>query len=101
VQGLRRHVALLLDPDGTARLVKVRDGEEVVLGEAPGAAPYYEPLRFRLAVQGQSVIASVGRAALRCDIGDALLSSGAIAVCCEDGRVDCLGVHIAPPDDDH
>lgn len=35
VQGLRRYYALLLNRDGTLRLVKTRDGERTVLAERP------------------------------------------------------------------
>ncbi|WP_395090336.1 ADP-ribosylglycohydrolase family protein [Armatimonas sp.] len=56
VRGLRRHVALVLSPDGAARLVWTHDDQRVVLSDASIAWQYDHPYRLVMSVHSDGRI---------------------------------------------
>ncbi len=60
VQGLRRYYALLLSPDGQARLVRVIHGEETVLASADSPWESRDTLNLSLTAKGNRLTAQVG-----------------------------------------
>lgn len=96
VQGMRRYYALLLHSDGSARLVKVLDGEKV-LASSPLTWELERSYTLSLQVQGTHLLAWIDQQ-LIFDVHDdePLLSGGAIALLCEEGCVDCSVVMVQP-----
>lgn len=96
VQGMRRYYALLLCRDGKARLVKALDGERL-LGEADFPWRFGETHQLKLAVHGVRLQAWVDDQLLF-DVEDheRPLTSGAIALVCEEGRTATRKVRVNP-----
>ncbi len=96
VQGMRRYYALLLHSDGSARLVKVLDGEKI-LASSPLTWELERSYTLSLQVQGAHILAWIDQQLLF-DVHDdePLLSAGAIALLCEEGCVDSSAVTIRP-----
>jgi ADP-ribosylglycohydrolase len=88
VQGMKRWYGLLLCADGTARLVKALDGEQV-LAEVAYPWELDRIYQLELAVCGCEVIARIdGVEQLRIDDQDQPLLEGAVAMVADEGRVD-------------
>ena len=96
VQGMRRYYALLLHHDGTARLVKARDGETVL---AQSDFPWAVDISYVLSLQVEDV-------RLRAWIDDQLLfevvdtdhplTGGGVALVLTEGHLSCEAVTIRP-----
>ncbi len=96
VQGLRRYYALLLDEE-RARLVRMLNGEESVLAETAGGWRFGETSELQLEVDGERLVGSIdGKQVIEASDPDASLSSGGVALVCEEGRIGCDEVAISP-----
>jgi hypothetical protein len=96
VQGLRRYYALLLTEDGKARLIKALDGE-TVLAETEFPWRFGETYEFHLQVRGQQLRASInGQTLFTVQETIRPLSSGGIALVCEEGRMATDAVVVRP-----
>ena len=94
VQGMRRYYALLITGGGMLRLVRRRHEEEV-LAEIPLRGRPDEPHRLILTARGTVISGSVdGHAVLT--VSDSALHGGAVALLCEEGRVEVSDVSITP-----
>ena len=94
VQGMRRYYALLVTGRGTVRLVRRRHQEEV-LAEAPLRGRPDQPHRLILSARGPIITGYVDGQALFA-VSDSSLDGGAVALLCEEGRVEMSDVSIAP-----
>jgi hypothetical protein len=95
VQGLKRYYALLLDAEETVRLIKALDGE-TVLAEADFPWTYDEHYDLRLRVSGNRIKAWIDDQPLfEITDDDRPLLTGAIALVCEEGRVDVTNVRVS------
>jgi hypothetical protein len=85
VQGLRRHYALLVGADDTARLIKELDGS-TVLAEAEVSQVFGRPYELALDVEGENLRASIdGEVLFEVVDRHRALASGAVAFVCEEG----------------
>lgn len=66
VRGLRRHISLVLSPDGAARLVWTQDDQSVILSDASIAWQYDHPYRLAISVHND------GRITASVEDGDAV-----------------------------
>ncbi|RYG24848.1 ADP-ribosylglycohydrolase family protein [bacterium] len=85
-QGMRRYVAALVE-EGHLRLVRVTDGERVVLAETRIEWRMGEARELRIAAQGSRFFAKCGEIRLQAD--DERLGQGAVAIVVTEGRIDC------------
>lgn len=99
-QGMKRFYALLLSPDGMARLVKALDGDQI-LAEKPFAWHFGESHTLRIAARGTHLDAWIDADHVFSvdDFGFAL-DGGGVALVVEEGRVMCEQVTIAPLDEE-
>jgi hypothetical protein len=98
VQGLRRYYALLLSRGGRARLVKALDGE-TVLAEAEFAWTFGNTYELAVDVKGNGLRGWIdGRLIFEENDPSRPLTSGAIALVCEEGRTTTHVVRVHPPD---
>jgi hypothetical protein len=88
VQGLRRYYALRLVAGGVAQLVRELDGTHV-LAEMPYAWELYRPYDLSLTVRGSKLLASVNGVVLFGVEDAGSLSSGAVGLMVEEGRLGC------------
>lgn len=96
VQGLLRYYALLLCRDSIVRLVKVLDGE-TVLAEKVFSWEFGAAYNVSLQVQGNRLVASInGQVIFDHQDKENPLTTGAIALICEEGRVGCEQVAVQP-----
>ncbi len=96
VQGMRRYYALLLVRDDKARLVKALDGERV-LAEADFPWRFDRTYDLRLEVQRGRLRASIdGKGVFDVEDKDRPLWGGAVALLCEEGRVESEVVRVRP-----
>ncbi len=96
VQGMRRYYALLLIKGGKARLVKALDGE-VALAETGFPWHFDVTYELRLKVQGNRLRASLdGEEIFDVEDHDRPLTSGAVALVCEEGRTESEVVRVRP-----
>jgi ADP-ribosylglycohydrolase len=96
VQGLERYYELQLDPAGKARLMKALDGIQV-LAEIDLEVNYGLPYELHLAVKGIHIDAFInGKRVFAIDDRNKPLNNGGIALVCEEGRIGCEVVSIAP-----
>ncbi|MEX0774721.1 MAG: ADP-ribosylglycohydrolase family protein [Phycisphaeraceae bacterium] len=97
VQGLRRYYALFLLPGNRARLVKVYDDQETTLGETSLAWELTKPYALQLEVRDNRIVALVdGRRIVDAVDDDRPLTSGGIALVCEEGSASAGAVSVAP-----
>ena len=98
VRGLTRWVALLLDMTGRATLVR-SEFEREILAASPLDIDVTEPHRLRLDAVGDRIRASVDGVAVL-DLRDARFvdRGGAVALVCDEGRVESGEVVVRPPD---
>jgi ADP-ribosylglycohydrolase len=98
VRGLTRWVALLLDMTGRASLVRSQYVSEVLVERSLGI-DVTVPHRLRLDARGDRIRASVDGNVVF-DVVDPrfALEGGAIALVCEEGRVESEDVVVGPPD---
>ena len=94
VQGMRRYYALLITGGGMLRLVRRRHQQEV-LDETPLRGRPDEPHRLILSVRGTVLAGSVDGQAVF-SVSDSTLDAGAVALLCEEGRVEVSDVSVAP-----
>ena len=96
VQGMRRYYALLLCSDGMIRLVKELDGTQV-LGEVHVNWQFGQIYDLKLEVQGDRLKGWFQDQCLF-DIRDSnqTLTSGAVALVCQEGRAACNTVSVRP-----
>lgn len=100
VQGMRRYYALLLTRDGKARLVKALDGDAVLV-EAPFSWQFDATYELCLKVRGNRLRASIDRVEIfDVEDDDRPLTSGAVALVCEEGRAESEVVRVRPLEDD-
>ena len=100
VQGLRRYYALLLTGGGKARLLKALDGD-VVLAEAGFSWHFDVTYELRLEVQGNRLRASIdGEEIFDVEDDDQPLTGGAVALVCEEGRMESEVVRVRPLEGD-
>ena len=96
VQGMRRYYALLLIRGGKARLVKALDGD-VVLAEKGFSWHFDTTYGLRLEVQGNRLRASIdGEEIFDVEDDDWPLTEGAVALVCEEGRMESEEVRVRP-----
>jgi len=96
VQGLKRYYALLLCSDQRVRLIKALDGLNV-LAEAELDWELGRKYDLALRVVGAAIRAELdGRTIFDVRDGDHPLSSGAVALVCEEGRTATECVHVSP-----
>jgi hypothetical protein len=87
VQGLERYYGLLLSNQNTIKLIKRLDGE-ILLAEKTLDWKLDQPYDLRMTVKGNQVLAAVdGELIFRVEDVDQPLSSGGIALVCEEGRI--------------
>ncbi len=94
VQGLRRYYALRLTLDGRAQLLRELDGT-LVLAECACPWALYQSSNLALTAVGDHLWASVNGVPLF-DVRDEALSSGAVGLLIEEGRLGVDWVQIAP-----
>ena len=100
VQGMRRYYALLLTRGDKARLVKALDGD-VVLAETGFPWHFDVTYELRLEVQGNRLRASIdGEEIFDVRDGDRPLTEGAVALVCEEGRMESEVVRVRPLEGD-
>jgi len=88
VQGMRRYYALLVCADGSIRLVKALDGDQV-LAEAPCPWQLDHTYNLALSVRGTEIVAALDDTeVLRVTDTDRPLMNGAIALVIDEGRVE-------------
>jgi ADP-ribosylglycohydrolase len=100
VQGMRRYYALLLTEGDKIRLVKALDGE-VVLAER--SLPWQFDITYELClkVQGNRLRASIdGEEIFDMKDDDRSLTGGAVALVCEEGRMESEVVRVRPLESD-
>jgi len=86
VQGMQRYYALLLCSDGTARLIKMLDGQ-TILAEMNFNWEFTGNYQLSIEVDGNRIAAWIGQQPLFQIIdSDRPLTSGAIGIVCEEGR---------------
>ena len=86
VQGMQRYYALLLCNDGTARLIKMLDGE-TILAQKEFKWDFTRSYLLSLEIEGNYIAARIGEQALfEVTDADRPLTSGAIGIVCEEGR---------------
>jgi len=97
VRGLTRWLALMVGGSGTVSLIRSSFDHRVVLAEAPGSIDATLPHRLRLEALGSRIRGFVD-GQLVFDIADADTSSagGAVALICEEGRIESGDVTVAP-----
>jgi ADP-ribosylglycohydrolase len=96
VQGMRRYYALLFAPGGIARLVKALDGE-TVLAQVPFPWQYDVSYDVALRAEGHRLQGFVnGELLLSADDTDRPLTGGAVALVCEEGRLESGPVTVRP-----
>ena len=92
VQGLERYYALLLCEQDTVKLIKRLDGE-VVLAEKAFVWQLGQAYDLHLTVAGNQISAHVNdEQVFAVEDNDQMLSSGGIALVCEEGRIATDGV---------
>jgi len=97
VQGMCRFYAMLLCNDGTARLIKAFDGDQV-LAQCDFPWEYTKTYKFCLQVQGHRIMGWIdGKLLLRATDSDRPLTGGGIALVCEEGRASCGPVTVQAP----
>ena len=100
VQGMRRYYALLLSRGGKARLVKALDGY-AVLAETGFAWDFDVTYELCLEVRGNRLRASIdGEEIFDLEDDNRPLADGAVALVCEEGRVESEVVRVRPPEGD-
>lgn len=88
VQGLRRYYALKITDHGEIQLIKARDGIQTLASTAFSWQPQ-QIYTLKLMVKGQTICAYVdGRPVFTVEDTERLLVDGAVALVCEEGRVD-------------
>jgi hypothetical protein len=96
VQGLRRYYALVLDSDGTARLVKALDGN-TTLAQTEFDWQLGGTYTLALQVKGNCIQGWIDdRLIFEVEDTDRPLTDGAIALLCEEGRVATDVVTVQP-----
>jgi hypothetical protein len=86
VQGMQRYYALLLCNDGTARLIKMLDGQRI-LAQKEFKWELTQTYPLSLEVEGNRITAWIGEQLLfQTTDADRPLTSGAIGIVCEEGR---------------
>jgi hypothetical protein len=96
VQGLKRFYALLLSNDGTARLVKALDGDQV-LAETRFPWELDASYEFRLQVNGNHIQASIdGQILFEVKDAEGPLDGGGIALVCAEGHIKADEVRVQP-----
>ncbi len=95
VQGLKRYYALLCDQE-KVQLIKALDGD-TILAEASVGWTFGRPCELSLQVVGSRLIGSVnGQQVIDVTDTGMLLDGGAAALICEEGRIGCDRVVVAP-----
>lgn len=95
VQGLKRYYALLCDQE-KVQLIKALDGD-TVLAEAPGGWTFGQLCELTLQVTGSRLTGYVnGQRVIDVTDSGTLLDGGAAALICEEGRIGCDRVVVAP-----
>ena len=98
VQGLGRYYALLLNRDGTLRLIKELEGARV-LAETDFPWSFGDVHEFSLCAAGSRLEARMnGNLVFEIEDVNRPLKGGAAALVCEEGRVMCDAVEIRPAD---
>lgn len=96
VQGMRRYYGLMLAPDGKAQLVKALDGNHV-LAEKDIGWRLRSTYDLKLQVAGNQIQGWVnGEKLFDVEDGERPLTSGAIALICEEGRMASEAVTVTP-----
>ncbi|HEX4202968.1 MAG TPA: ADP-ribosylglycohydrolase family protein [Ktedonobacteraceae bacterium] len=96
VQGMQRYYALMLSQTGQARLIKMLDGEQV-LAELPLIWELDRSYAVSLQVVGQHIQAWIdGQRVFAEDDHEHALSSGSIALICQEGRMASDVVTVRP-----
>ena len=97
VQGLLRFYALQITDQKTIRLLRVYDGEETVLAEAPCDWQLWQPLGLSLEVEGSQLRAWVeGQPIFELDDPGTPLTEGAIGLVVEEGHMMAEALRIKP-----
>jgi len=96
VQGLERFYALLLSNRNTIKLIKRLDGE-IVLFEQPFAWEFGQAYHLQITVKSNQIFGSVdGALSFKVEDSDHPLSSGSIALVCEEGRIGANEISVQP-----
>ncbi|HEX4206643.1 MAG TPA: hypothetical protein VHZ51_21080 [Ktedonobacteraceae bacterium] len=96
VQGLRRYYALLLTQEGSACLLKVLDGEQV-LGTSGLRWELDRTYAVQIQVNGSRIQAWIdGQRVFDVQDRDRPLLGGSIALICQEGRMASDAIHIRP-----
>jgi hypothetical protein len=96
VQGLERYYALLLTNENTIKLIKRLDGE-IILAEKDFAWEFGQRYDLQIMVKGNEIWAAVNRELLfRLKDFDRPLSTGGIALVCDEGRIGTEEVSVSP-----
>ena len=96
VQGLERYYAVLLSNQNMIKLIKRLDGE-IVLAEKAFEWKFGQSYNLRIAIKGNQILVMVNRELLfNVEDADRPLSSGGIALVCEEGRVGTDEVSVSP-----
>jgi len=95
-QGLERYYALLLSDQNTIKLIKRLDGE-IVLAEQAFSWEFGRSYDLQITVKGHQILASVdGGLLFKTEDLHRPLSSGGIALVCEEGRIGTDEVSVKP-----
>lgn len=92
VQGLERYYALVLSRDSRLALVRRLDGTQV-LAARPFAWELYQPYRLSLTVSGERIVGKVNGTKV-ISTTDGALRTGAVALVCNEGRIDVSDVRV-------
>ena len=92
VQGLERYYALVLSRDGRLAIVRRLDGTQV-LAARPLPWELYQSHQLSLTVSGERIVGKVNGVELM-NATDGALRSGAVALLCNEGRIDVNDVRV-------
>ena len=96
VQGLERYYGLLLSNRDTIKLIKCLDGE-IVLAEKAFEWKFGQSYNLRIAIKDNQILVIVnGELLFNVEDAHRSLSSGGIALVCEEGRVGTDEVSVSP-----
>jgi hypothetical protein len=94
VQGMERYYALLFAHPNKLQLVRALDGD-TVLAERDVDWAYDQSYRLRLRVEGETITAWVADEQLF-HVTDGELTGGAVALVCDEGRLDATDITVSP-----
>ena len=99
VQGLRRYYGVRVTNTGALQIVRVRDGEILVLASSACRFGYETALAFDVTVRGTHIVATVGGVSIGAKDRTALAyRGGGVGLFVHEGAISADWISVAPPD---